>query len=174
MIKCNSNILQAITFMTIMLYSCDDKAIDPKEFNEIIAEIVEVTPGHTSNFKATGSNTNMGCYTFGLSTTSIRGTDVNNANATIDISVMQCVTSEGNYSIEGYYDRSKISEAYDPDFISYQNGNYTSGSITFTKRDGKYMEGNFNVVLYCFPYSNCDEKDSVIVRGSFKGQFLDY
>ena len=77
----------------------------------------------------------------------------------------QCVTSEGNYGIQGYYDRSKRSEAYDPDFTSKQNG-----SITFIKLDGKHIEGNFNAVLYCvFPYNNCDEKDSVIVSGSFKG-----
>ena len=163
MVKYNST-LQAITLLTIMLYSCDDKTVDPKKFNEIIAEIVDVTPGHTLNFKATGSNTTMGCDIYNISTF-ISGTDVNNANATIHISVTQCVTSEGNYGIQGYYDRSKRNEAYDPDFTSKQNG-----SITFTKLDGKHIEGNFNVVLYCvFPYNNCDEKDSVIVSGSFKG-----
>ena len=78
MIKYNSTVLQAITVMTIMLYSCDDKTVDPKKFNEIIAEIVDVTPGHTLNFKATGSNTTMGCDIYNISTF-ISGTDVNNA-----------------------------------------------------------------------------------------------
>ena len=167
MVKHNPNVLQAMLFMAIVLYSCDNKTVDPKKFNEIIAEIVEVTPGHTLNFKATGTNAKMGCDIYSISTF-ISGTDKNNANATIDISVTQCVRSEGTYSIEGFYDRSKTNDAFLPDFTSKQNG-----TITFIKLDGKHMEGNFSVVVYCiFPYNNCAEKDSVIISGSFKGNQL--
>jgi hypothetical protein len=169
--KYNSNVLHAIPFMTIMLcfmmimlYSCDNKSVDPKKFNEIIAQIVEVTPGHTLNLKATGTNAKMGCDIYSISTF-ISGTDVDNANATIDISVTQCVTSEGTYSIQGFYDRSKRNNAFEPDFASKRNG-----SITFTKLDGNHLEGHFEVVLYCTILDNdCNEKDSVIVNGSFKG-----
>ena len=164
MVKYSPTILQAVAFMTIMLCSCDNKTVDPKKFNELIAEIVDVTAGQTLNFKATGTNVLMMCDIYNIST-SISGTDANNANAYIDVEATQCVTTEGNYGIQGYYDRSKISEAFQPDFASTRNG-----SITFSKVDGKHLEGNFYVVLYCvFPYKNCHEKDSVIVSGSFKG-----
>ena len=168
MVKYNPNVLQAIAFMTIMLFACDNKTVDPQKFNEVIATIIEVTPGQTLNFKATGRNAMMEeCDNYGVSTF-ISATDGNNANATLDISVTPCITIEGTYSIQGYYDRSKANAAWQPDFASKQNG-----SITFTKLEGKHMEGNFNVVLYCvFPYNICDQKDSVIVSGSFNGHQL--
>ena len=59
MVKYNPNILHAIAFMTIMLFACDNKTVDPQKFNEVIATIVEVTPGQTLNFKATGTNAMM-------------------------------------------------------------------------------------------------------------------
>jgi hypothetical protein len=161
---CNPNILNTIAIMTIMLYSCDNKTVDPENSNEIIAEIVDVTPGHTLNFKATGTNAELECDIYGV-LTSINGTDVNNANANIEILVPQCVTSAGTYAmLNCFYDRNKIRSAHEPDFTAYR------GIITFTKVDGKYIEGNFNAVLYCdYPYNQCDEKDSVIVSGTFKG-----
>ena len=109
----------------------------------------------------------MGCDIYGV-LTSISGTDENNANANIEILVAQCVTSAGTYGmLSCSYDRNKISNAFEPDFTDEY------GSITFTKVEGKYMEGNFSVVLYCiFPYNNCNEKDSVIISGSFKGNQL--
>ena len=164
MVKYSPAVLQVVALMTIMLYACDNKTVDPKKFNELIAEIVDVTPGHTLDFKATGTNVLMMCDIYSIAT-SISGTDVNNANAYIDIEVTQCVTTTGNYGIQGYYDRNKKSNAFEPDFASKRNG-----SITFSKVDGKHMEGNFYVVVYCvFPDQNCAEKDSVIIRGSFKG-----
>src|SRR5688572_24206314 len=98
MAKCNPNIRNTIAIMTIMLYSCDNKTVDPKNSNEIIAEIVDVTPGHTLNFKATGTNAELQCDIYGV-LTSISGTDVNNANANIEILVTQCVTSAGTYGM---------------------------------------------------------------------------
>jgi hypothetical protein len=164
MVKNGPITLKAV-LITIMLSSCDHKTVDPKKFNEIIAQIVDVTSGQTLDFKATGSNTMMECDIYHISTY-ISGTDPDNGNANIEISVpLECVTTEGNFGIQGSYDRNKIGEAYEPDFTSKG-----SGSITFTKVDGQHIEGNFNIVLYCvFPYNNCDEKDSVIVSGSFKG-----
>src|SRR5688572_10722432 len=100
MVKYSPAVLQVVALMTIMLYACDNKTVDPKKFNELIAEIVDVTPGHTLDFKATGTNVLMMCDIYSIAT-SIGGTDVNNANAYIDIEVTQCVTTTGNYGIQG-------------------------------------------------------------------------
>ena len=79
MVKYSPAVLHAVALLTIMLYSCD-KDVDPNKFNELIAEIVEVTPGHTLDFKATGTNVIIMCGAY-TDATSISGTGENNANA---------------------------------------------------------------------------------------------
>ena len=46
----------------------------------------------------------------------------------------------------------------------YMNTSYNPGSITFTRFEAKYMEGNFSA--YCKL-----GRDSVLVSGNFKGEF---
>lgn len=157
------SIKNVIALLTIIFFSCSSENEKPWESNEMNAEIIQVSPNPIITFKATGSNVQLGCGILPIST-GISGIDFNN-NIAIYFSLDQCAKSPGTYSIQSRYE----SPIYQ--LSGFEGGQ--SDSITITKLDDKYIEGFFDIVFYCnHPDNECNVNDSIIVRGTFKGQIF--
>lgn len=156
-----NTIKNVIALMTIIFFSCCSEDEEPWAKNEMIAEIIHVNPNPVINFKATGSDVQLGCGTIQTGT-GISGIDVEN-NIAIYFSFYPCAKSTGKYSVQTRYERPIYGGS------SLEGGQ--GDSITITKLDDKYIEGFFDVVLYCnYPDNYCNVNDSIIIRGTFKGQ----
>ena len=156
-----------ILFMSCFI-SCKKKNDIVPNNNEVKATVI-VSPTSTITINAKGSKTWMGTASF--SGTVIQGT--NEANAAVYINVFSGVaflpvTIPGTYSIRCEY-RTNVASQNTP---IYSNSGTNAGSITFTTINGQFMEGFFNTVCRCFSPGCAYGVDSVIVSGTFKGDYL--
>lgn len=148
-------------------FSCKKGNNIPPNNNEMKATVV-VSTASTININAAGTKARMGCSLFGG--TYVEGT--NEANAAVYITTnsinFSCITSPGIYSFACQY-RPNVA---DPNTPIYSNIGPNPGSITFSTVNDHYMQGTFNAVCRCITPGNCiSNVDSVIVTGSFKGDY---
>jgi hypothetical protein len=134
----------------------------PPNHNEFNATVLFFTSGRTINVNATGPKAIMGCD-FG---TFVEGTDTSNASVYCRpiINYIECITTTGTYPFSCEY-RTDITSNIAPSYANY--GTAHPGSITFTVKDQRHMEGYFDAVC------KMNNGDSVVVTGTFKGDHLD-
>ena len=95
----------------------------------------------------------------------------NTSNAAVYMSIFvpatTCVTTPGTYNFNCEY-RVDVSSVSTPIYSNLLATN--RGSITFTTINDHYMEGFFNAICRCASLG-CGT-DSVVVSGTFKGDYL--
>ncbi len=164
--------LFAVVFILFFLFtSCKKKNDAPPPNNYELKATVIISPGNTININASGSKARMGCSLWGGGTF-IEGTGEANAAVYISYvfsnsSTFQCVTVPGTYNFSCEY-RKNIT---DPNTPIYSNIGINRGSITFTVVNDHHMEGYFNAVSWCNSSGCAFRIDSVIIAGTFKGDF---
>ena len=150
--------------------TCKKGSDDPPPNNNEVKATILLPSGNTININATTTKALMGC-SISLVGGSTHIDATNSANAAVYMSIFvpatTCVTTPGTYNFICEY-RVDISSASTP---IYSNLTATNrGTITFTTINDHYMEGFFNAICRCAS-AGCGT-DSVVVSGTFKGDYL--
>ena len=163
------NIIYVIVLIAVFTSACKKKPdAAPPNNNEVNATVV-ISPTSTITINAKGSKAKMGCSFLGGGNF-ISGT--NETNAAIYIAYVygsgaSCVSNPGTYNFSCEYRKNGT----DSNTPIWSNNGANRGSITFTAINDHYMEGFFNAVSRC-NYGSCViGVDSVIINGTFKGNF---
>ena len=162
-------VVHALVLVTVIISACKKKNEILPNNNEVNATVV-VSPTSTITINAKGAKAIMGCSLFGGGTFVDGTNSLNEAVYLSYISGITCVTSPGTYRFDCQY-RPDVSSSSTP---IYQNIGVNRGSITFTAVNLHYMEGYFNAVCYCHSTGCVFGVDSVVVTGSFKGDYLSH
>lgn len=157
----NSNKLLLLTVI-VYLISCSKKD-DLQKSNEVKATAI-YSSGNSINFYANGKNTMMSC---GVFSEMILSANDQNGLASFHFNISgsgagNCINRTGNYKLYGSYHSKSTGQpiiAYDADW------GRKVPNITFTVVNDDQMEGHFDGVFY-------NGNDSVIVNGTFKGDFV--
>lgn len=163
-----------VVMMTLTSSCKKQNDVIPPNTNEVNATVV-VSPTSTITINAKGSKAKMGCSLWGGGTF-INGT--NDANAAVIISYVygsgsSCVKTPGTYNFSCEY-RKNVGAPNTPIWsnVPVNGGSITNrGSITLTVANDHYYEGYFNAVAKCASSGICGDVDSVIINGTFKGNF---
>ena len=163
------NIIYVILLIAVFTSACKKKPdAAPPNTNEVNATVV-VSPTSTITINAKGSNAKLGCSFWGGGNF-ISGTNETNAAiyiAYVNGSGASCVSNPGTYNFSCEYRKNGT----DSNTPIWSNNGANRGSITFTAINDHYMEGFFNAVSRC-NYGSCViGVDSVIINGTFKGNF---
>ena len=159
--------LLSLVIISIIFYACkkDGQSTLPPNNNQIIATIV-LSSGSILNINASGSKAILGLFSGFGGPGYIDGT--NAANAAVYINVYPKISSTGtiNGRNAGFWCqyRQNVTSFSTP---IYENSGASSGSITFTSVSNLYLEGSFNAVCR-------NGTDSVIVSGTFKGDYISH
>jgi len=162
-------LLAAVSILLWLFTGCKKKIDTPPPNNNEMKATVIVSSGSTINIDAAGSKAAMGCSLFGGGTF-VSGTNPDNAAAYISYvhsAGLSCITSPGTYNFSCEY-RKNIA---DPNTPIYSNIGINRGNITFTVVNDHYMEGYFNAVSWCNSPGCAFRIDSVIIAGTFKGNY---
>ena len=159
-----ANVNLFLLLMTCFTACQNNNDTDPPKKNEIKVTVV-LAPGDTVKINASGEKVLMGCA-FLVGGTFIQGTNENNAAVYINLIGSNCIVNPGKYSFLCEY---KVNTANQDSPIYSNFISNTKGSITFTKIDGQYMEGFFDTICKCYSSGCAWGADTVIVKGSFKG-----
>ena len=168
-------IVYAMILIIVCISACKKKndVILPNN-NEVNATVV-VSPTSTITINAKGTKAKMACSILGGGTF-IEGTHDNGAAVYINISnppAFSCITSPGTYNFSCEY-RKNVADPNTPIWsnIPVNGGSITNrGSITLTVANDHYGEGYFNAVAKCVSSGCAYGVDSVIITGTFKGNF---
>lgn len=163
------HIVYAMILITVCISACKKKNDPiPANNNEVNTTVV-ISPTSTITINAKGSKVKMGCNLWGVGTF-INGTNDDNAAVIISYvygSGSSCVKTPGTYNFSCEY-RKNVA---DPNTPIWSNNGANRGSITFTAITDNYMEGYFNAVSRCNSGGCVFGVDSVIITGTFKGNF---
>jgi hypothetical protein len=163
-------ILLGFIICTLLIVSSCKKSStgDVTSTNYEVKATVVVSATSTITINATGSKAKMGCAVLGAGTY-VEGT--NEANAAVYIVVyapgFSCVTNPGTYNFTCEY-RKNVADLNTPIF---SNNGINPGSITFTAINDHHMEGFFNAVSRCNSTGCAFGVDSVVIAGTFKGDY---
>ena len=161
------NYKASLFIILIVLFSCNKKSSPPPNNNEVNATVI-VSPSTSVIIDAKGNKARMvRCVILGGGTY-IEGSNGDNAAVLIHAysSTSSCVTSPGNYYFYCEY-RPNLNDINTPIFSS------SSAFMTFAKISDEYMEGTFSAVCTCTSLGCAFGVDSVIVTGTFKGDFIE-
>src|SRR5688572_1089611 len=171
-VKSKYNLLFTLVSIFFFLFTGCKKKNDtqPPNNNELNATVI-ISPGNTININATGSKARMGCFPWGGGTF-VAGTGEAHAAVYISYvfsnsSTFACITAPGTYDFSCEY-RKNIADPNTPIFSKIGTNR---GSITFTVVNDHHMEGYFNAVSWCNSFGCAFRIDSVIIAGTFKGDF---
>ena len=137
----------------------------PPNHNEVSATII-LSNGSSNTFNASGPKARLGLFSGFSGPGYIDGT--NAANAAVYINVYPKISSTGtiNGRNAGFWCQYRQNVTSNSTPI-YENSGASSGSITFTSVSNQYLEGSFNAVCR-------NGTDSVIVSGTFKGDYISH
>jgi hypothetical protein len=160
--------LPVLLLWTSCFISCKKQINMPPNNNEVKATVV-VSPTSTITINAKGLKAPMGPGFLGIGTF-ISGTNETGASVYINVHGpgISSIANPGTYSYTCEY-RTNASGA---NAAIYSNSGTNSGSITFTTINENFMEGYFNAVCRCWSPGCVFGVDSVIVTGTFKGDYL--
>jgi len=162
------NVLALLTVFSIACNKKNDTA--PPNTNEFNATVL-LTTGATVTINAKGSNAKMGCAILGGGNY-VNG--INSDNASVYLSYIydgsgsaSCVSSPGTYNLVCEF-RKNVAVTNTP---IWRSSGMNRGSITFIVINDHYMEGHFNAVSTCFSGGCVYGVDSVVITGTFKGNY---
>lgn len=159
--------LKLFLLLIICFISCKTD-VEPPNDNEMHATVI-LSPGNSIIINAKGTKTLIGCSLFGGGTF-IQGTSESDAAVYLTIlGSTNCISSPGIYGFTCEF-RKNVADPNTPIYSNYLGDNH--GSITFSEVNDNYVEGFFNATCRCFSPGCTYDVDSVIVSGSFKGNFF--
>jgi len=162
-------LLYAIALLSVFIPACNkNKDTAPPNTNEFNATVL-LTTGATVTINAKGSKAKIGC-TFLGGGNFLYGTNDNNEYVHLGSIYgpgFTCVSSPGTYPLTCEF-RKNVT---DPNTRIWSNIGMNQGSITITVINDHYMEGHFNAVSKCVSVGCGSSPDSVVINGTFKGNY---
>ncbi len=156
-----ANILVLIIIITSACKKTNDALLPPNN-NEVNASVV-LSSGTTVIINAKGTKAPMGLSGVFGAPGFVDGTSA--SNAAVYIEIYPSISSTGTFVYAQGFRCQYRTNVADPNTPIYQNNGINAGSITFTTVNNNYIEGNFNAVCRL-------NTDSVIISGTFKGDYL--
>jgi hypothetical protein len=155
-------LLSSLIFVLAVGCKKDGPPALPPNHNEVNATIIHIS-GPAITIQATGTKAPLGLNGWFGGGGYVDGT--NDANNAVYISIYPGIAGPGTYDYtSGYRCEYRINATSGTTPI-YMNSGANAGNIIFTKANRQEMEGSFTAVCR---YGT----DSVIVSGSFKGDYI--
>jgi hypothetical protein len=157
--------LPLLCFIIVTIFGgCSKKPTVRPNHNQIVATVL-LSSGQTVTVTGNGTSAIMGCSSFGGGSY-IDATDPVNGKVYLNIhNNFSCITAPGTYTYQCQYRK-----AVGPNEAIYQN-QAGKGSITYATASNNLIEGSFAAVCKCVS-PECVAGDSVIVSGTFRGDFF--